>query len=60
MRTYAYKGEGVEKSVIRYVHSKWMTADTCCGFFLCALVRRSKASFIKLEESPHVLNTKTA
>ena len=23
MRTYAYKGEGVEKSVIRYVHSKW-------------------------------------
>ena len=36
MRTYAYKGEGVEKSVLRYVRTKWMAPNKCCGiFFLC-------------------------
>ena len=31
MRPYAYKGEGVEKSVIRYVRNKWMALDEFCG-----------------------------
>ena len=25
----------VEKSVLRYVRTKWMAADECCGMFLC-------------------------
>ena len=25
----------VEKSVLRYVRTKWMAADKCCGMFLC-------------------------
>ena len=37
MHTYAYKEEGgVEKSVLRYVRTKWMAPNKCCGiFFLC-------------------------
>ena len=35
MCTNAYKGEGVEKPVIRYVRIKWMTPNKCCGIFLC-------------------------
>ena len=36
MGTYAYKGEEVEKSVLRYVRTKWMAPSKCCGiFFLC-------------------------
>ena len=31
MRTYAYKGKGVEKSVIRFVRTKWMTPNKCSG-----------------------------
>ena len=26
-------GTGVEKSVIRYVRTKWMAPDKCCGIF---------------------------
>ena len=33
MRTYAYKGKGVEESVIRYVCTKRMAPDYCCGIF---------------------------
>ena len=30
------RGRGVEKSVLRYVHNKWMAPNKCCGiFFLC-------------------------
>ena len=30
------RGRGVEKSVLRYVHTKWMAPNKCCGiFFLC-------------------------
>ena len=32
MCTYAYKGERVEKSVVRYVHTKRMTPSKCCRF----------------------------
>ena len=31
--TCAYRGWGVEKSVIRYVHTKWMAPSKCCGIF---------------------------
>ena len=31
MSTYAYKGRGVKKSVIRYVLTKWMAPDKCFG-----------------------------
>ena len=33
MRTYAFKGEGVEKPVIRYVRAKSMDPNKCCGIF---------------------------
>ena len=29
----AYRGRGVEKSVIRYVRTKWMAPKKCCGVF---------------------------
>ena len=31
--TGAYRGRGVEKSVIRYVRTKWMAPKKCCGVF---------------------------
>ena len=42
MRTYAYMGEGggggagrgVEKSVLRYVRTKWMAPNKCGMFFV--------------------------
>ena len=33
MRTDVYKREWVEKSVIRYVCTKWMAPDKFCGIF---------------------------
>ena len=46
MRTYTYKGEGVEKLVLRYVCTKWMAPNKCCGiFFVCiGLAKYTKAS----------------
>ena len=59
MRTYAYKGErgkrdgrrggwegGGETLVLRYVHTKWMAPNKCCGIFiLCiGLAKYTKAS----------------
>ena len=40
------RGRGVEKSVLRYVHTKWMAPNKCCGiFFLCiGPVKYTKAS----------------
>ena len=35
MRTYAYKGEGVEKSALRYVRTKWMAPTNVVEYFLC-------------------------
>ena len=30
------KGRGVEKSVLKYIHTKWMAPSKCCGIdFLC-------------------------
>ena len=33
MRTGVYLGRGVENSVIRYVRTKWMVPNKCCGIF---------------------------
>ena len=33
MCTGAYRGNGVEKSVIRYARTKWMPLNKSCGMF---------------------------
>ena len=33
MCTGAYRGRRVEKSVIRFIYTKWMTPSKCCGIF---------------------------
>ena len=52
MRTYAYKGEEgegeggwAEKSLLRYIRTKWMAPNKCCGIFFCALVRPSTLKY---------------
>ena len=46
MSAYASKGEGVEKLVLRYVRTKCMAPNKCCGiFFLCiGMAKYTKAS----------------
>ena len=33
IHTYAYKGEGVEKSVLKFVGTKSMATNKCCRIF---------------------------
>ena len=53
MCTGAYwgRGEGVEKSVIRYVRTKWMALNKCCGRFFVHCFSQVHLSFTASKEN---------
>ena len=54
MRTYEYNGERAEKSSIRYIHTKWMDPNKCCGIFFVHKFGQVHQSIIASKESVFV------
>ena len=51
MATYVYKWEGVEKLVLRYVRTRWMAPNKCCGIFFVHWFRQVHQSIPAIKEN---------